>query len=1093
MKGDFTRGHRPDGKRAQRYTRGLLQQRRLLLDSDVNSMTDALHERLRDLASDLGCPKGSPDLGFLVTPGRLLAVFEELDRVVVNENNVTVYRDYSRKFLDRFPSVFIAADQGVAGSATLRVLRPADGDVRFWARSEFGVQVDLPGGVPLNVPAGDPFVPVDVNLAGPLDEIQIDLAAGEQVWIGLIEQLQPAGVVPRLAVNEGRFYLDGLPLALDEGGLYSDVAFPLDPGDLLVGPPPPPLAVNDRVVAFLEGWERHVTAVEDAGLLERALGGNLDTTTRGQAVGQVKLVRVPAGPLDTAVLSHAVCEPAAASGTLEVTTPAAPPDPDPCALPVDSGYTGPDNRLYRFEVHSGGPLGQAVLKWSRDNGSELLAAIDAPNDSRLIFPSNTPLRAGDLVEALNEAVDLGDRGPAQLPAPDQFQRPERAAGPFALLEQAAGPAPANGAAFVLRQVSGVGDVNLDPNIFGPFPGGEPIKVRRWHGRIETVAGTTEYELEHGIVIELNGEFSAGDYWQHEARIDGDNDNGPPALTPHGPLRAFAPLALLRFDGAAQPLELVEWLDDRFNPICELNADDLPFDGERVGEEDCDTVQEAIECLFEQGVQIIEASCGELIAQSVNGLQNVFDTIPDGGDARICIQPAVRNLPATVIVENKGHLIVSGTGEGVRLVRDGVVLRFSGCRRVELRDFQIEGSVEFVNCEEVAVQGLHVIHPGGGAAVRIVSPGSGPTPGAQVSLRHNRVRTGLEGDGVFVLNAQQVDIENNDIAVDTTPFEVSDLLFQEGGPAAIANVLMDLVFIDFPPGLDSNIFVGSPVVRVGTGPWGRPQIVSGLGPRVFNFTTHRLISDRVWDDVLSANPLNIGNSPTNGMMHGALRRLRRNLAREMFGVASPATIPNTLLVQTAFNSLRAALESSAPETWGHAGVTVAATRAQPIPFSDFGPNNGGIFNRIPSVRIAANRIGGFTQGIHVGASVGSEERSVHLVHVVGNSIALRVPLFAYERHGVFVGSASAALVRENVVEVIAPRRTQWLNSLPPTDGIRLWGEFGPQITVKDNLNYGVSTGVRLRNLSTPSPSAVQAVADNGYFFEPTAEGTAEDLA
>ena len=68
MKGDFTRGHRPDGKRGQRFTRGLLQQRRLLLDSDVNAAVEAFHERMRDLASDLGCPKGSPDLGFLVTP-----------------------------------------------------------------------------------------------------------------------------------------------------------------------------------------------------------------------------------------------------------------------------------------------------------------------------------------------------------------------------------------------------------------------------------------------------------------------------------------------------------------------------------------------------------------------------------------------------------------------------------------------------------------------------------------------------------------------------------------------------------------------------------------------------------------------------------------------------------------------------------------------------------------------------------------------------------------------------------------------------------------------------------------------------------------
>src|SRR5215475_7739587 len=127
MHGDFSRGHQPDTKRRQSYTRVFAQQRRLLLDSDLNAMTDALHERLRALARHTACPKGSPDLGYLVTPGRLLALFDNLDGVVTASSNVTHFRDYSRKYLDRYPSLAVDADQGAAGSVTLRLRAIANG------------------------------------------------------------------------------------------------------------------------------------------------------------------------------------------------------------------------------------------------------------------------------------------------------------------------------------------------------------------------------------------------------------------------------------------------------------------------------------------------------------------------------------------------------------------------------------------------------------------------------------------------------------------------------------------------------------------------------------------------------------------------------------------------------------------------------------------------------------------------------------------------------------------------------------------------------------------------------------------------------
>ena len=50
MKGDFTRGFQPDQSRSKRYRRVLLQQGRVLLDSDHAAMVDATDRSLRELA-----------------------------------------------------------------------------------------------------------------------------------------------------------------------------------------------------------------------------------------------------------------------------------------------------------------------------------------------------------------------------------------------------------------------------------------------------------------------------------------------------------------------------------------------------------------------------------------------------------------------------------------------------------------------------------------------------------------------------------------------------------------------------------------------------------------------------------------------------------------------------------------------------------------------------------------------------------------------------------------------------------------------------------------------------------------------------------
>ena len=162
---------------------------------------------------------------------------------------------------------------------------------------------------------------------------------------------------PDLSIAPGRVYVDGLEVELfkDEAATYLNQ--PFYPPTVV-----PPLPTTGDAVVYLDVWEREVTAIEDPDLLDAALGG-VDTTTRLQTVWQVK-VKSMAG----AKCGVTVGDPPSA-GRLTTSAIAPPAPDDPCILPPASGYRGLENRLYRVEVHTPGPIGTAKFKWSRDNGS----------------------------------------------------------------------------------------------------------------------------------------------------------------------------------------------------------------------------------------------------------------------------------------------------------------------------------------------------------------------------------------------------------------------------------------------------------------------------------------------------------------------------------------------------------------------------------------------------------------------------------------------------------------------------------------------------------------------------------------------------
>jgi hypothetical protein len=133
---------------------------------------------------------------------------------------------------------------------------------------------------------------------------------------------------------------------------------------------PPELDTGENYFVY-RCVERHITYLQDDRIREVALGGP-DTATRSQVVWQVKVL-IPAtaawtpGPELCRELFESL---ARQRGCLKARARVDEESTEPCIIPPQARYRGPENQLYRVEIHAGSTeAGGATFKWSRDNGS----------------------------------------------------------------------------------------------------------------------------------------------------------------------------------------------------------------------------------------------------------------------------------------------------------------------------------------------------------------------------------------------------------------------------------------------------------------------------------------------------------------------------------------------------------------------------------------------------------------------------------------------------------------------------------------------------------------------------------------------------
>ncbi|MFO0952911.1 MAG: DUF6519 domain-containing protein [Isosphaeraceae bacterium] len=297
-------------------------------------------------------------------------------------------------------------------------------------------------------------------------------------------------------LSAGRFYADGLMIDLENTIRYSNQAAPLLQPALDV-------AVGRTDLVYLEVWQRHVTALEDPDLREVALGGP-DTTTRLATAWRVR-VRPGVGDGFTCGDRPEGWPPTPTGSGLLTTSLAAEVDPgDPCLIAAEGGFRGLENRLYRVEIHTGGDVGAATFKWSRDNGAVVFAvdSFPAAHPDRVVLKRlgrdrTLTLRRGDWVEVLDDATEY-------------FSSELGQAGTLARVED------------LLDDRTIVLDRPLPADRYDAAT--RHARVRRWDqtdnldpdGAVPTGAGPIS--LEDGIQVSFAaGSYRTGDFWTFRAR------------------------------------------------------------------------------------------------------------------------------------------------------------------------------------------------------------------------------------------------------------------------------------------------------------------------------------------------------------------------------------------------------------------------------------------------------------------------------------------------------------------------------------------------------------------------------------------------
>jgi hypothetical protein len=342
-----------------------------------------------------------------------------------------------------------------------------------------------------------------------------------------------------LEIAPGRIYVDGILCELEEKTTYKQQ------------PNYPKITEIEKettYLAYLDVWERHITAIDDPEIREVALTSVPDTTTRTKTIWQVKLQKIELSenesPEREKVLQKwkAALNINAERGKLAARL--KPTFESPTSFSTNGRQL--ENQLYRIEIHQSGSVGTATFKWSRNNGTVVSSVQDIKDNvitiNSLIRDESQAFANGDWIEITNEDHELQGKPGILVRLTEQTFSNKLVFDPGTL---------------TVADDDSINLQNISPK--------DKFKVRRWNQKIAAVLSTnTDWvELENeGIQVKFaeaeDFSYRTGDYWLIPVRNDSQypiewptKDQQPVLKPPQGIEHHYCPLALLKYNGKTE--------------------------------------------------------------------------------------------------------------------------------------------------------------------------------------------------------------------------------------------------------------------------------------------------------------------------------------------------------------------------------------------------------------------------------------------------------------------------------------------------------------------------------------------------------------
>jgi len=455
-----------------------------------------------------------------------------------------------------------------------------------------------------------------------------------------------------------------------------------------------------------------------------------------------------------------------------------------------------------------------------------------------------------------------------------------------------------------------------------------------------------------------------------------------------------------------------------------------------------TVQGAIDTLIEN--LNTGGGCCSIVVSPGDDIQAKVDSIPFGGDAHICITHGEHLIKQSILVEDKGHILIQGCGPGsrIRAVSSEAALIVRNCKSILFHDLAMQsevvgksaeqhhlnGTLSIFNIPVVNVERAFLSCADGskkmGSCITVANDKA--IPNSSVRIEHCYLSPGHRQVGVLVVNAHRAQIEDNEIRVRA-----------KSKRWRLANKLKHRQFrMSMRDALISDIS-------------DKPNSTAKEKKLTYNGNTiffQSPVVQKSWDLYLEKNPPErmLSNKEFIHYLQASAESVLFILSAENADPKRVVDIRIPPAFKKWFNSMINYLPSVAEQ-----GIVCSGSYADDI-------------------RILNNSTRGVAQGIHIGLShryrKGENHDVARRVRVEGNQTDITLsPEITGERHGIFVGNVdSLNLVANNIRAIRYPSTLGY-----PVQGIRIYGFFGREIHVRRNHISGFDTGIYARAINPPA--------------------------